>query len=103
MTDDAPAPEPHAPPPAQLPAKSSRLTGAVAGYVALVPDLYRGKSTVEAEEAHHLMSSLQFGEAATQDVRGAVQHLKARCPKVGVTGFCMGGVLTLMALARVPV
>jgi len=75
---------------------------AAAGYVALVPDLYRGKSTVEAEEAHHLMSSLKFGEAATQDVRGAVQFLKARCPKVGVTGFCMGGVLTLMALANVP-
>ena len=48
------------------------------------------------------MSSLKFGEAATQDVRGAVQFLKARCPKVGVTGFCMGGVLTLMALANVP-
>jgi carboxymethylenebutenolidase len=33
---------------------------ASAGYVALVPDLYRGKSTVEAEEAHHLMSGLNF-------------------------------------------
>jgi carboxymethylenebutenolidase len=28
---------------------------AAAGYRALVPDLYRGKSTVEAEEAHHLL------------------------------------------------
>ena len=28
---------------------------ALAGYTALVPDLYRGKSTIEAEEAHHLM------------------------------------------------
>ena len=27
---------------------------APAGYLALVPDLYRGKSTVEQEEAHHL-------------------------------------------------
>ena len=75
---------------------------AEAGFVALVPDLYRGKSTVEAEEAHHLMTALDFGDAATQDVRGAVQHLKARCPKVGVTGFCMGGALTLLALANVP-
>mgnify|MGYP002260831678 CR=1 FL=1 len=41
---------------------------AEAGYVALVPDLYRGKSTVEAEEAHHLMTGLNFGEAASQDV-----------------------------------
>lgn len=75
---------------------------AAAGYVALVPDLYRGKSTVEAEEAHHLMTNLNFGEAASQDVRGAVQHLKARCPKVGVTGYCMGGALTVLALTMVP-
>ena len=75
---------------------------AQAGYVALVPDLYRGKSTVEAEEAHHLMTALDFGDAAAQDVRGAVQALKARCGKVGVTGFCMGGALTLLALTQVP-
>lgn len=75
---------------------------AQAGYVALVPDLYRGKSTVEAEEAHHLMSTLDFGDAAGQDVRGAVQALKARCGKVGVTGFCMGGALTLLAMTQVP-
>ena len=30
---------------------------------ALVPDLYRGKSTVEQEEAHHLMTGLDFGDA----------------------------------------
>lgn len=75
---------------------------ASAGYLALVPDLYRGQSTVEAEEAHHLMSGLDFGDAASQDIRGAVQYLKGRAPKVGVTGFCMGGALTLLALANVP-
>src|SRR5574343_1952302 len=47
-----------------------------AGFTALVPDLYRGKSTVEAEEAHHLMTGLDFGQAASQDVRGAVNYLK---------------------------
>ena len=76
---------------------------AAAGYVALVPDLYRGKSTVEAEEAHHLMSHLNFGDAASMDVRGAVQALKERgAPKVGVTGFCMGGALTVLALTMAP-
>ncbi len=75
---------------------------AAAGYLALVPDLYRGKSTLEAEEAHHLMSGLNFGDAASQDVRGAVQYLKGRSVKVGVTGFCMGGALTVLALATVP-
>ena len=70
-----------------------------------MPDLYRGKSTVEAEEAHHLMSGLNFGEAASQDVRGAVQYLKglkAGTGKVGVTGFCMGGALTILTLTMAP-
>jgi carboxymethylenebutenolidase len=75
---------------------------ASAGYIALVPDLFRGKSTVEAEEAHHLMTGLNFGDAASQDIRGAVQFLKTRSAKVGVTGFCMGGALTLLALGVAP-
>ncbi len=77
---------------------------AAAGYTALVPDLYRGKATVEAAEAEHLMSSLDFGDAAGQDIRGAVQHLKQQlgCPKVGVTGYCMGGALTLLSACNVP-
>ncbi|MGF6485834.1 dienelactone hydrolase family protein [Paraburkholderia sp. JPY419] len=75
---------------------------AKAGYFALVPDLYRGKSTVEEDEAHHLMSGLDFGDAATQDVRGAVQYLQQHAAKVGVTGYCMGGALTFLALCNVP-
>ena len=75
---------------------------AAAGFNALVPDLYRGKSTVEAEEAHHLMTGLNFGDAASQDVLGAVQYLKARGGKCGVTGYCMGGALTLLTLTMAP-
>ncbi|SCX92957.1 dienelactone hydrolase family protein [Thiohalorhabdus denitrificans] len=76
---------------------------AAAGYRALVPDLYRGDKTVEAEEAEHLMKGLDFSDAAGQDVRGAVQHLKATgSTKVGVTGFCMGGALALLAAVHVP-
>jgi len=86
---------------AQIRGVADRL--AAAGYAALVPDLYRGKSTVEAEEAHHLMTGLNFGDAASQDVRGAAQFLKARgTGKVGVTGFCMGGALTLLAVGAAP-
>jgi carboxymethylenebutenolidase len=85
---------------AQIRGVADRL--ATAGYQALVPDLYRGKSTVEAEEAHHLMSGLNFGDAASQDIRGAVQYLKTRASKVGVTGFCMGGALTLLSLTQSP-
>jgi carboxymethylenebutenolidase len=75
---------------------------AQAGYRALVPDLYRGQLTVEAAEAHHLMSGLNFGEAASQDIRGAVLHLKQAGGKVGITGFCMGGALTLLGLCATP-
>ena len=75
---------------------------AAAGFTALVPDLYRGKSTVEAAEAEHLMTNLDFGDAAGQDVRGAVLHLKKSCAKVGVTGYCMGGALTLLSVVNVP-
>jgi len=85
---------------AQIRGVADRL--AAAGYQALVPDLYRGKATVEAEEAHHLMTGLDFGDAASNDIRGAVQFLKTRTPKVGLTGFCMGGALTLLALGQSP-
>jgi len=50
---------------------------AKAGYRTLVPDLYRGKLALEAKEAEHLMGDLNFGDAASQDIRGAVQYLKA--------------------------
>jgi len=73
------------------------------GYRTLVPDLYRGQIGLDAKEAEHLMGTLNFGDAAGQDVRGAVQHLKATgSGKVGVTGYCMGGALTLLAAVFVP-
>lgn len=73
-----------------------------AGYRVLVPDLYRGKVALEANEAKHLMEGLNFGDAASQDIRGAVQYLKKSSRKAGVTGFCMGGALTLLAAVNVP-
>jgi carboxymethylenebutenolidase len=75
---------------------------AAAGYRALVPDLYRGQVGLDAKEAEHLMTNLNFGDCAGQDIRGAVQYLKASSAKVGVTGFCMGGALTLLSAVFVP-
>lgn len=79
----------------QIKAVADRLSGA--GYRALVPDLYRGKVTLDAAEAKHMMTNLNFADAATQDVRGAAQYLKQSSGKVGVVGFCMGGALTVLA------
>jgi carboxymethylenebutenolidase len=80
---------------AQIKGVADRL--AALGYRALVPDLFRGKVTVEVAEASHMMTNLNFGDAAGQDIRGAVQHLKEISAKVGVVGFCMGGALTVLS------
>jgi carboxymethylenebutenolidase len=84
----------------QIKGVASRL--ASAGYRVVVPDLYRGKVAVEAKEAEHLMTNLNFGDAAGQDVRGAVQYLKSTSSKTAVMGFCMGGALTLLSAVHVP-
>jgi carboxymethylenebutenolidase len=85
----------------QIKEVANRLANA--GFRALVPDLYRGKLALEAKEAEHLMNDLNFGDAASQDIRGAVQYLKATgSAKVAVTGFCMGGALTVLSACFVP-
>jgi carboxymethylenebutenolidase len=71
------------------------------GYRALVPDLYRGDITLDAAEAEHMMGDLDFADAATQDIRGAVRYLKESSPKVAVHGYCMGGALAVLAAVYV--
>lgn len=69
------------------------------GYRVLIPDIYKGKLGVDKEEASHLMSNLDFVNAVAE-VSEAAAFLKAEgSPAVGVTGFCMGGALTMGALA----
>ncbi len=72
------------------------------GYRVLVPDLYKGEITLEAAEAQHKMESLDFEEATQQDIRGAAQYLQKASPDVAVMGFCMGGVLTMLAAIHLP-
>src|SRR4051812_26607479 len=83
---------------AQIRGVADRL--AQAGYLALVPDLFRGQVTVEQKEAEHLMGELDFADAASQDIRGAVLYLKTRVSRLGCVGFCMGGALTLLSAAH---
>jgi len=75
---------------------------AAAGFRTVVPDLYRGKLGLDAKEAEHLMTNLNFADAASQDIRGAVQYLKTTGAKVGVSGYCMGGALALLSAVFVP-
>ncbi|MEI2817078.1 MAG: dienelactone hydrolase family protein [Microthrixaceae bacterium] len=71
---------------------------ASAGFTALAPDLYRGETTTEPDEAGKLMMALNLDRAA-RDMSGAIEALLARpattSSKVGVVGFCMGGGLAL--------
>jgi carboxymethylenebutenolidase len=70
---------------------------AAAGYRALVPDLYHGTVTLDAAEAGHLMTGLDFADAVGNDITGAVAFLKQSSARVGVIGFCMGGALTVLS------
>ncbi len=67
------------------------------GFHALAPDLYHGRMASDADEASHLMNHLDFAQATHQDLRAAVSFLKEKVGHVGVTGFCMGGALTIAA------
>jgi carboxymethylenebutenolidase len=74
---------------------------AAQGYLALAPDLYHGKSTLEAAEAEHLMKGLDWGRAA-KEIAGAVTYLRdvEGATRIGVTGFCMGGALAVIAATQ---
>ena len=63
-----------------------------------MPDLYKGKLGVEAEEANHLMGELDFPTAIQEICTIAKWAKDTGASTVGVTGFCMGGAIALCAL-----
>jgi carboxymethylenebutenolidase len=78
---------------------------AAEGFVALVPDLYHGELAGhdEMDKAGHLMSTLPPDRAA-RDMSGAVDYLAGldavTGEGIGVVGFCMGGMLTMILAAQ---
>jgi carboxymethylenebutenolidase len=78
---------------------------AAEGFVALAPDLYHGELAGhdEMDKAGELMTKLP-PDRAGRDMGGAVDYLLGHDattgPKVGVVGFCMGGMLTLVLAAQ---
>ena len=77
---------------------------AAQGYVAIAPDLYRGKVAKDGDTAHQLMRGMP-DDRALRDMKAAVAFLKARpdvdASKIGAVGWCMGGGLALnLALAE---
>jgi carboxymethylenebutenolidase len=78
---------------------------AAEGFSALAPDLYRGETTTEPDEAGKLMMALNLDQAA-KDLRGAIAFLQGddavSSEGVGVIGFCMGGGLALALACAEP-
>ena len=75
-----------------------------AGFDALAPDLYEGTVVPyhNMEAAAKEMNSLDFMDATTQTVRGAAQYLAKNGAKVGLTGFCLGGAVTIIGATKIP-
>jgi carboxymethylenebutenolidase len=76
---------------------------AVAGFDALAPDLFKGKVVPyhDTDAAGKEMNSLDFMDATTQNVRGAAQYLARNGAKVGLTGFCLGGAVTIIGATKI--
>src|SRR6476620_9843342 len=78
---------------------------AAEGFVVLVPDLYHGRVVTEPDEAAKSVMLLRGNlETALGEIRQAIDTLKARPdvdPKrVGVMGYCVGGLLTWLTAVR---
>jgi carboxymethylenebutenolidase len=75
------------------------------GFFALAPDLYRGDTTTKPSEAQQKLMALSMDQAET-DMCAAADFLASRPgvegSGVGSVGFCLGGGLSVWALATCP-
>mmetsp|Transcript_19070 Transcript_19070/g.24725 ORF Transcript_19070/g.24725 Transcript_19070/m.24725 type:complete len:160 (-) Transcript_19070:182-661(-) len=71
-----------------------------AGYRVIIPDLHKGQTAVDKEEASHIMSNLDF-PAAIEEVGKTADFLFSEgSSRIGIIEFCMGDALTLGSLAK---
>lgn len=74
------------------------------GYIALAPDMYHGVVTTEPDEARKQVMELGMRDAVGE-IQSAIEYLKGQNVangRFGITGFCMGGGLTLQTAANSP-
>jgi carboxymethylenebutenolidase len=74
---------------------------AAEGYAAIAPDLWEGKVAKTPDEAGRLFMALEIDRAERQiaDAVGALRD-QGVTGKVGVVGFCMGGILAVYAASK---
>jgi carboxymethylenebutenolidase len=76
---------------------------AAAGFCAVAPDLYHGKTTKSPDEAGKMLMELD-ADRAEREIAGAGEYLLSRpeCSSktYGVVGFCMGGALAQYAATK---
>jgi carboxymethylenebutenolidase len=75
---------------------------AAAGFAAIAPDLWDGKIAKTPDEAGRLYMALEIDRAERQiadAVTGLREHAGVK-GKVGVVGFCMGGILAVYAASK---
>ena len=72
------------------------------GYLCLAPDLYRGKVAKNPQEAGQFMQALPI-EEGMEIIRQTIAEAKAKynVQKLGITGYCMGGIFALRAACEI--
>lgn len=71
------------------------------GFIAIAPDLYRGKLATNPQEAGKYMQELQIEDGlATIDEAIKTASEKYGKKEFGITGYCMGGTYALQAACK---
>ena len=74
---------------------------AAEGFIAIAPDLYRGKQAATPDEASKMMNALSIEDGIDtikNTVDAASKSLSTR--HFGITGYCMGGTFSLRAACQ---
>ena len=68
------------------------------GFIAIAPDLYRGKIAANPEEAGKMMHALEVADGLDTIAKSVeAARTKYDLSHFGITGFCMGGTFALRA------